>query len=392
MSPPNQPRLSPARAIGLMSGTSLDGIDAAAVEIETHNGRHHAVLKGLVTLPYDERFRERLRSACENACDVREVARLDAELPFLFAQAVSQVLAQARWRPEEIEVVGSHGQTIAHLPDESATLQIGSFAALATFTAIPCAGDFRSADVARGGQGAPLTPWADWHLFHDASRSRILHNVGGMANLSWLPRDGAIEDVRAWDSGPGCALIDECVRLATHGREHFDCGGAMAARGKDFPAWLRGWEQHPFFQKAPPKSCGREEFGRAFAAQFFDDGLQNGLAPDDIVCNATRLVAGSMARSYEPLQVLAGANLAGAQVLVCGGGALNPSLLAFLGDKTRSLGVEVKRLEEIGGHSEAREAVAFALMAHALMRGETNTLPRVTGARSASRAGCLAWP
>lgn len=382
------------KAIGLMSGTSLDGIDAAAVEIEESNGRYHARLQKFLCLPWDQALRQRLLRACEDRASTSEVALLDIEASRAFAQAALQVLAQANWRAEEVEVIGSHGQTIFHAGDQGITLQIGDASTIAALCGIACVGNFRRADMALGGQGAPLTPWADWHLLSSSEHNRIVHNVGGMANFAWLGRDSGLEEVRAWDSGPGNALLDECVSLASNGAERCDWNGARARRGAVHEAWLAQWKEHPFFERKPPKSCGREEFGRAFAAQFYDSALQAGLSSNDILSNATRLVAWSMVRAYAQLggaQVLGGAT----EVILCGGGAFNPVLRTFLAQEMAArIGVAwtVRTLEEIGGSSEAREAVAFALMACAALRGQPNTLPQVTGASRACVAGQLARP
>jgi len=389
-------RLSLMKAIGLMSGTSLDGIDAAAVEVEHENGRFSAQLSAFACVPWDEGLRERLLAACEDRASTGEVARLDAECGRAFGQAALQVLEVARWQAPEVAVIGSHGQTIFHAGDDGFTLQIGDLASIAVRTGVAVAGNFRRHDVALGGQGAPLSPWADWHLLSSPTMHRIVHNIGGMANLTWLPRGARAQDVRAWDSGPGNALLDECARLASGGEHRCDWNGARAQRGHLDPAWLRTWQAHPFFERKPPKSCGREEFGRAFASQFYDAGLQRGLSSDDILANATRLVAWSMARAYAQLrsQVLV-AQAEPTEVILCGGGAFNPALRAALEAEAHEqvgLGWPVRSLEEVGGSSEAREAVAFALMACAALAGEPNTLPQVTGASRACVSGQIARP
>lgn len=382
------------KAIGLMSGTSLDGIDAVAVEIDKVDGRYHARLEKSLCLPWDQALRGRLLAACEDRASTSEVARLDVEASHAFAQAALQVLAATGWRAQEVEVIGSHGQTIFHAGHENVTLQIGDASVIAALTGIATAGNFRRADMVLGGQGAPLTPWADWHLLASPTIHRIVHNVGGMANFAWLGHGARLEEVRAWDSGPGNALLDECALLASDGAERCDWNGARARRGTVHGDWLAQWKEHPFFERKPPKSCGREEFGRAFAARFYDSGLQLGLSSDDILASATRLVAWSMVRAYAQLgqaQVLAGE----AEVILCGGGAFNPALRVTLQLEIKaqlSVAWPVRTLEEIGGSSEAREAVAFAMMACAALRGEANTLPNVTGASRACVAGQVARP
>jgi anhydro-N-acetylmuramic acid kinase len=385
------------KAIGLMSGTSLDAIDAATVHVEKSDGRYSARLECFHSVPWDESLRARLLLACEDKATTGEIARLDVEVGRAFAHAARQVLARAGWRKEEVAVIGSHGQTIFHAGDEGVTLQVGDIASIAVETGIACVGNFRRHDLALGGQGAPLTPWADWHLLSSPTLHRIVHNIGGMANLTWLARGGCAEQVLAWDSGPGNVLLDECESLATNGASRFDWNGEGAARGRVDSAWLEGWQEHPFFARRPPKSCGREEFGRAFAAEFYDSGLNIGMSKDDVLANAARLSAWSMARSYAMLfdELAPGAEHEAGEVLLCGGGAFNPTLRRFVAEELRAQTTcawPVRRLQEVGGDCEAREAVAFAMLACAAIEGKANTLAAVTGARRATVAGQIARP
>jgi anhydro-N-acetylmuramic acid kinase len=217
--------------IGLMSGTSLDGIDAACVEVIGSGQSIEVKLRGF--------FVCRLKTRCANAfCGlcaygtVAEVARLNFELGELFARAALRVLESCNLQPQDVDLIGSHGQTICHLPDEGVTLQIGEPSIIAQRTGITTVADFRPRDMAAGGQGAPLVSLFDYLLLRHPERNRIVQNIGGIANLTWLPAGGSIEDVQAWDTGPGNMIIDECVRLLTDGAQCFDENGQLAAQGR----------------------------------------------------------------------------------------------------------------------------------------------------------------
>jgi anhydro-N-acetylmuramic acid kinase len=369
------------RIIGLMSGTSLDGIDAALVEVE--NERVH--LRGFVCVPFEPDLRERIAQMCENG-RVDEMARLNVELGEVFAQAALKVLCVCNLKPEEVDCIASHGQTVSHQPAFGATLQIGEADIIAERTGILTVSDFRPRDMASGGQGAPFVPFADWHLLRDETVNRIVQNIGGVANLTWLEACGTLESVRAWDCGPGNLLIDECVRIATHTTKYFDTDGALAAQGRVDEHWLDELMSHPFFALLPPKSCGREEFGRAYAGQFWQEGARRDLSHFDIIATATALTARSI---VESTKVLWQGNPAHCEMIVGGGGAFNATLMAML--RARMSPVAVKTHEEFGLRADAKEAIAFALLARAALLGRTNTIAKATGARHATIAGKISF-
>ena len=378
------------RVIGLMSGTSLDGIDAACIEISGNFPDWQVKLRGFITQPFSTELRERILQVCENG-RVQELARLDIELGEVFADAALQVLAACEIVPENIDVIGSHGQTVCHLPQDNATLQIGQSAIIAARTGKPIVSDFRTADMACGGQGAPLVPFVDWLLLRDEKIHRIVQNIGGIANLTWLPANATLDDVRAWDTGPGNMIIDQCVELATDNNQYlFDAGGALAAQGKVDSTWLDAQMQHPFFARRAPKSAGREEFGREFATQFYATGLQRGLSACDIIATATALTARSIAESYQKLWRETESDAANCEIIIGGGGAFNVTLCAMLQAQIRP--AKLLHHEDFEIRSDAKEAIAFALLAHATLLGIPNTVPGATGARRAVIAGKITPP
>jgi anhydro-N-acetylmuramic acid kinase len=363
------------RAIGLMSGTSLDGIDAACIEIRGTWPDVQVLLVDFLTVPFAAALRERIARLCEDAT-VAEVAVLNVELGEAFARAASEVLSSCGLAAHQIDVIGSHGQTVSHQPAHHATLQIGEPSIIAERTGITTVADFRPRDMAAGGQGAPLAPFLDWLLLRHPTRHRIAQNIGGIANLAWLPAGGSLDQVRAWDTGPGNMVIDECVRLFTQGKKYFDENGSLSVLGGVDEEWLITLLQHPFLQRSAPKTCGREEFGPTFSQEFYASGIERGLTPHDVIATATAFTAHSIAQAYEECWQETQRDVC--DVLVSGGGAYNPTLCRMLQELVQP--AKVLPLEEIGLRSDAKEAVAFALLAHTTMLGVPNNVPGATGA------------
>jgi anhydro-N-acetylmuramic acid kinase len=363
--------------IGLMSGTSLDGIDAACVQISDSGGSIEVQLRGFVCVPFEEAIRERILQLHEDG-PVSEVARLNFLLGELFADAALRVLESCTLQPQDVDLIGSHGQTVCHLPAEGVTLQIGEPSVIAERTGITTVADFRPRDMAAGGQGAPLVPLFDYLLLRHPERNRIVQNIGGIANLTWLPAGGNIDNVQAWDTGPGNMVIDECVRLLTDGEKNFDENGQLAMQGHHDEHWLAQLMQNPYFKREPPKTAGREEFGKAYSAQFVRDGKARGLVAADIIATATAFTAESIAASYHMLSTRqhAGANCA-TEVILGGGGAFNGTLRQMLAER---ISYNVLTHEDVGIRSDAKEAMAFAVLAHEAMLRHTTNVPSATGA------------
>ncbi|HZP97582.1 MAG TPA: anhydro-N-acetylmuramic acid kinase [Candidatus Limnocylindria bacterium] len=365
-------------AIGIMSGTSGDGADAAAIELDVPTT--HVRVLATASAPYPEAIRDAVLALGEGrATDTREIARLHAALGDQYAALAARV---AGGLPDRADVVAVHGQTVAHLPGGRVTLQIGDAARVAHRTGIATVSDLRSADVAAGGQGAPLVPFADLILFGSLAPVAVL-NVGGIANLTVIPTADP-DAVVAFDTGPGNMVIDAVAAL--DGRTH-DADGAGARRGRVDERALSELLAHPYFARRAPKSTGREEFGGMFARRLAEIVTRHGGSHDDALATATALTARTIAAA---LRREASRHIG--HVLVAGGGARNPALLAMLHE---ALAPDVHTVEPTGAHGVPpayREAVAFAILGAYRLRGLPNTLPRATGAARAVSGGALHLP
>lgn len=355
------------KVLGLMSGTSADGIDAALCEIGDDG---QIELLAFECAPYSPELRNRVLDACANRADVAEIARLNVAIGEAFgAHALAMFDKYGR-----AELIGSHGQTVCHLPTEGVTLQIGEACILAEQTGVPVVSDFRQRDVAAGGQGAPLVPYADWVTMRHATRDRVILNVGGIANVTILPAACDLDAVRAWDTGPGNMVIDA---LAQHFfGVPFDENGDLAAQGVAAKIALN----EDYFARVPPKSCGREEFGADFAAR-----LAHGLTPHDAVATATALTAISIADSIKKFAELR----PNYEVIVSGGGARNHTLMAML--RAQLPQALVLTSAEIGVNGDAREALAFALLAAQTWNRVPTSVPGATGAKGPRVLGKISW-
>jgi anhydro-N-acetylmuramic acid kinase len=366
------------RVIGLMSGTSLDGIDAAIVRFEGGEADLEWRLEAFHTRPFDAAARDRIHAAIRGG-DARTLCRLNVDLGEWLASAALEVCANAAITPSAVDLIGSHGQTIWHEPRSrerrGATLQLGCAATIAERTGIDVVSDFRARDVAAGGEGAPLVPFADRLLYAVPGRTRILLNIGGMANLTRVPPRGDPAPLIAFDTGPGNALIDAAVELATGGRETFDRDGARARSGVIDDARLDRLRGDEWFERPPPKSTGREKFGLAFVRQ-----LADGIAPADeaawsgLIAVLTALTAATVADAIARRVPSA----RGDDLVVTGGGARNPVLVGALRQRLPQLNVLTG--PEAGIDADAKEAIAFAALAWAHRRGIPGNVPEVTGA------------
>jgi anhydro-N-acetylmuramic acid kinase len=353
---------------GAMSGTSADGVDVALVEIAPDwrwrlRGFHHA--------GFTPRERRAILRAAEGAASVGELARLDAALGRRIGEAVRAASRAARVRPA---AVAAHGQTVFH-QGRVASLQIGRAAMIAAAAGVPVVSDFRAADLAQGGEGAPLVPWADWRLFGHPRRYRVALNLGGIANLTLLPPGTDAGGVMGFDTGPGNMACDALMRALSGGRRGFDRGGALALRGRVREDLLRRWLRHPYFRRPPPKSAGREQFGAEYVAGLRRDAPD--AAPEDLMATLAALTARTVARGI----ARGGRAALGAEVIAAGGGVRNRALMAALERELPHC--RWRTSDELGVPAQAREAIAFALLGEAHLRGEPANLPRVTGAKRA---------
>ncbi|MBB6694644.1 anhydro-N-acetylmuramic acid kinase [Cohnella xylanilytica] len=373
-------------AVGLMSGTSVDGIDAAVAEIsEDEGGRVRARLLSFENKPYPAPVREEIFRLFEpREATVDRVGRMNALLGELYAEAALSAIAAAGLEPGDIAVVGSHGQTIYHSPEPQNaegyelryTVQIGEGSVIAARTGIPCVTDFRAADMAVGGQGAPLVPFTEYLLYREEMRTLLLQNIGGIGNITVLPAGCAPEEVIAFDTGPGNMLIDGLVSRFCPGKA-MDEGGAIARSGSMDEALLEALQQEPYYRLPPPKSTGRELFGAAYVDKLLDMGRERGLRPEDLIATATQLTAWSIGDAYRRFVL---PRHPAEAMIVGGGGSYNPALLDGLKRELEPMGVRVLTQEEAGHHSDAKEAVAFALLGLCALDGRTGNLPSVTGA------------
>ncbi len=367
--------------IGLMSGTSADAIDAALCEIQGEPPLLKIRIVKAITYPYPEGFQSRIWDACLPAkSHVDTVCQLNFDMGELFASAANQVIAESGMSAAEVDLIGSHGQTIWHMVQPSgqvsATLQITEASLIAERTGITTVSNFRPRDIAAGGQGAPLTGYADWLLLRHPTAWRAVQNVGGMGNVTFLPPlSDTINVPVAFDTGPGNALIDGAMTILTDGKQSYDKDGQVASRGKIDEDWLQTLILHPYYELKPPKTTGRELFGAIMAGQLVDEGKQRGLDDNSIVATITALTAASIADAYTryapaPVQ----------EVIMGGGGARNPALLGLL--QSLLPAARVLTHEDIGLDSDNKEALVFALLAHETWHARPGNLPSLTGAKA----------
>lgn len=381
------------RVVGLMSGTSVDGIDAALAEIwRAGDGQIRLRMLAFETLPWSPAQRATILRLLQNRGTVQELCRANFDLGRAFGQAALHVIRAAGLSPAQVNLIGSHGQTVWHEVMEGrvhATLQIGEAAVIQEVTGIPTVGNFRVADVAAGGQGAPLVPIFDWLLLRPPAGSpgwRAAQNIGGIGNVTLLPPQEVDGDPIAFDTGPGNTLIDWAAANATHGQATFDRDGLLARQGTVHPGLLADWLAHPYFAQEPPKSTGRELFSGELAQSWWDQAQAAGCSPVDFVATVTELTGVSIAQAihrFAPGPVM--------DLIVAGGGAANPVLMERLAHalaQTAGRPIPVKRAEEIpdlpiegGLNSDAKEALCFALLAWLHHHGEPGNLPSCTGAK-----------
>lgn len=372
--------------LGLMSGTSLDGVDAAVVRLDGSGATLRVETLSFVTPAYDDALRDAIAACAADATSsVRQVSQLSVRLAHAWADAAIAAIAAAG--VPGVDLVGSHGQTVHHVPvadgcaglPTRSTLQIGCPAVLATRLDAPVVSDFRAADVALGGQGAPLAPYLDGALFGHADETRVLLNLGGIANVTVLP-PGA-PPALAFDTGPANLVLDALAQRFL-GRS-FDADGALAARGTPDDALLAGLLADPFFAAPPPKSTGREAFGPAYADALVARAA--GVPPADLMATAVALTARSVAGAIHHF-----VTPAPARVIASGGGVRNPALMRALADALTPVPLETTAT--YGLDPDAKEAVLFAVLAHEWANGVATGLPAVTGASRAAMQGSLTLP
>jgi anhydro-N-acetylmuramic acid kinase len=381
---------------GVMSGTSADGINVALVRI----GKSSAVAFELLAhaeFNYPKRVRLAVLGAMNaSRASVADLARLNFLLGELYSEAV--LTTERRFRMKA-DLVGCHGQTLYHQGEPqpflgrkvAATWQTGEGAIIAARVGVPVVSDFRPADLAAGGKGAPLVPFLDYMLFRDARVGRIVQNIGGIANLTAIPAGAPANDVFAFDTGPGNMVID-AITEKFYGRP-FDRGGKISASGKVLDKIIPATLQRDFFRSKPPKTAGREEFGREFVREFLRRCGR--CRKQDVVATATALTASSIAYALQQ-HVLPASNSARKQkfheMILSGGGAKNVTLVKMLGAELERLRISLRFSDEFGLPSSAKEAVAFALLAYETWHRWPSNLPSATGAKRAAVLGKISYP
>lgn len=375
-------------AVGLMSGTSLDGIDAVLCEI--HGSANTTTVKQLsfLTLPLPDSIQAKIKQCCQNNANVAQVCSLNFELGELFAKAAQAVCLQYGIETTQLDYIASHGQTIYHIPRNTAeyvasTLQIGESAVIAQRCGCPCIANFRVKDMAAGGEGAPLVPFSEYILYSKQDEAIALQNIGGIGNVTVLPAHASIDDVFAFDTGPGNMVIDEAMQCLFN--QPYDANGNTAEKGKLIIELVNELKQDPYIVMAPPKTTGREVYGSEFTHNILNRYAT--YAPEDIIATLTWFTAYSIAENYRQF-ILPNHKLT--QVVLGGGGAHNATLKQMLSDELA--GIEVLCQEDLGYSSDAKEAIAFVILGNETMHHQFSNVPKATGASQKVILGNITYP
>jgi anhydro-N-acetylmuramic acid kinase len=378
-------------ALGIMSGTSADGIDVALVRAKGHN----ASLEKFASFPFPRGVQQAILALAEGRpVSTGEISQLNFLLGEVFADAALSACRKFRVSPARIDVIGSHGQTVFHQGTPApfsgrriaSTLQIGDPSVIAVRTGITTVGDFRPADMAAGGQGAPLVPFVDYMHYRHPRIGRVALNIGGIANVTVIPGGAGIADVFAFDTGPGNMVIDALVRHFTRGQKGFDRNAELAARGKLLAGLLRSLLADKYFSQLPPKTTGREQYGEAYLRRLLSHSEARRAKPEDLTRTATILTALSIVDAFHRF-ILPKAKIG--ELIVSGGGARNPLLMAQI--EAGLTGIKVRDAGELGVPADAKEAFAFAVLACETLRKRPANVPGATGARKSVVLGKVCY-
>lgn len=370
---------------GIMSGTSLDGIDVAFVELSGSGGEIRHRLRGFHAVPFSPDMRRRLFDASAGMITLRETFELDADLGAAYTDAILEAARVNGLEPGIIDAIGLHGQTVYHAPrrkPNGVTVQLGSAAIVAEKLRTIVVNDFRSADVAAGGEGAPLVPYCDYVLLASREENRIALNIGGIANITWLPHDARPESLIAFDTGPGNMLIDAAMR-ELRGLE-YDANGELAATGTPDTAWLSELLADEYYRFSPPKSAGRERFGEDVGRALARERRASGYSDADIIATLTLLTACSIAEGIS-MFAARGSNVD--KVIIGGGGAANSTMMRMLASAMP--GARIVPADTHGLPANAKEAICFAILANETLLEVPANVPSVTGASRAIICGAV---
>lgn len=366
------------KILGLMSGTSLDGLDIALVEIYETRKNFHIKNISFKTYDYTQELKDKLlKNIDPEQAKLNDLSDINFELGYLFSDYILEFLKENNLKTDDIDLIGSHGHTFFHSIKNNkaiSTFQLGDPSVIAQKTGITTVGDFRNADIALGGQGAPLVPFLDYVLFKKYNKNIALQNIGGISNFSYIPASGDLSKLFAFDTGPGNMIIDSMIKNISNGKLNYDANGEMASKGKVNKDLLLDLLSNPYFDRLPPKSTGREIFGEKYSSDVWDKSKSLNLSNEDIVSTVTFFTAKTIADAfYKFLPELPD------EIVISGGGAKNSTLLKYLKELLDSK-VEISTIEKYGILSDAKEAVAFALLAYCTIFGLPNNLKEATGA------------
>lgn len=365
--------------VGLMSGTSIDGIDAAIVRINEWGLRTKAELIHFISVPFSEEMQQEILQ-CMNVeeSNIARITSMNFKLGKLFANAVKQVCKEADIPLNQIHAIGSHGQTVFHIPQETdnlvqSTLQIGEPSVIAYETGVTVISNFRSMDIAAGGEGAPLVPYTDYLIYQSDSKGRALQNIGGIGNVTVLPKGGEIKDLFAFDTGPGNMIIDEVCkkRLGLA----YDRDGNWAAKGKVHKELVAAWLRNPYFHKQPPKSTGRELFGNTYTEKILKNYPE--ISDQDLIATVTYYTAYSI---YDAYKKFVFPKVQIDEIILGGGGSYNRTLINML--KGLLPDYKIYTQEDLGFSSDAKEAIAFAILANETIHQQYANVPQATGSNT----------
>jgi len=378
-------------AVGLMSGTSMDGIDSALVHIKNSGINTEFDLINFETFPYPEQLRNALLDVSQpGRGSVDEICRLNFVVGEYFADAVLEICRTANLAISEVDLIGSHGQTVQHLPDQisylnkstRSTLQIGEPAVIANRTGCVTVANFRYADLAQGGQGAPLVPYVDHLRFSSKDLNRIILNIGGIANITILKKNCQVDDILAYDTGPGNMVINALMEKLY--QQQYDENGAIALKGTVSEKLLSMLLQHQYFNKAIPKSTGREEFGKSYVDSVLTTSNELKLPPEDIIATVTELTARSIAEALKN-SILSINHID--ELIVSGGGVHNQAIMKSI--SRHFYNSKILKTDEFNFSGDAKEAICFAILANETIAGNSANLPSVTGAKRRTILGSV---
>ncbi len=372
---------------GVMSGTSADGVDVIVLELNGHGQNIKWRELGRYYKPYTREVKNAILTASEKG-STRAVCSLNIRVGMYFGMAVKEALEEIGVVADEVDAVGSHGQTIYHMPELSTdlgmearcTLQIGHPSVIAEVTGIITVGDFRVKDIAAGGHGAPIIAYVDWALLSSKSVGRLIQNIGGISNVTILPPNPSLNDVKAFDVGPGNMLVDQAVRLLYSGNLEYDPGGEIALSGSVDEKLLNELMEHPFIRKPPPKTAGRREFGSKYLVPILKKALERRLPKEDIIATLAMFTVESIIYNYDRFIFPQYGGMF-SEVIVGGGGVKNKFIMRELIRKLNERGIKVLTHEDLGIDSKYKEALGMAVLAHETLSGIPNNVVGATGAR-----------